>query len=131
MPAKRSAAANIPSTRSPVARSLWVSLPPCGPLGRDVGLDPEPGVLLKSSWSSQIMPVAGASLHSPASLFAGHLSVLAVVLVWVLDRCHAVHGRGALELNVLPGAWSHRRRVLLEDALRRTAVRVGIGRHLQ
>jgi hypothetical protein len=62
-------------------------------------------------------PRAGSLAHGPSSLFARHLGVLAVVLVRVLNRCHAVDCRRALKLDAFLRDACSRRRVLLENAL--------------
>jgi hypothetical protein len=55
---------------------------------------------------------------SPSSLFSGHLGMLAIVFIGILNWGHAVDSGRALELDALVcDTWSHRR-VLLEDALR-------------
>lgn len=85
---------------------------------------------------SSIIPVAlqrnflvsSSRSGSPSSLVARHLNMSTVVFVLVLNWSHTVHSRCALEVNRL-AAWSRRGRrgrTLLENALRRTRVRVWI-----
>lgn len=73
----------------------------------------------------------GSLAHSPSSLLARDLGVLAVVLIRILDRGHTVDSRGPLELDAFLGGACLCRRVLLENALRGTRVGVGIAWHLQ
>lgn len=57
--------------------------------------------------------------------------MLAVVLVRILNWCHTVDCGGSLKLDAFLGCCSLYGRVLLEDALRRAGVGVGIAWHLQ
>lgn len=73
----------------------------------------------------------GSLAHSPSSLLARYLGVLAIVLIRVLNRCHTVDCWCPLELDVFPLGACLCGRVLLENALRGAGVGVGIAWHLQ